>query len=297
MTRSGFVGLAGRPNVGKSTLVNALVGSHVAIVSSRPQTTRRAIRGVATDTEKGLQLILVDLPGVQRPRDVLTKRMQGRVERELADSDVALLMINGEEGVGPGDRFIVRALLGAGTGVPVICAVNKADRLGPNELVPVLAEAAELKGIDAVFPISARSGEGLPPLLDRLAELMPEGPYMYPPEDSSDQSSELLLAELIREQVLNRTRQEIPHSVEVSVLEIEPREDGLVTVRAEIWAETESQKGILIGRAGAKISEIGTAARRSLERELGSQVHLDLTVRVRRNWRRDEDMLDRLGIE
>jgi GTP-binding protein Era len=297
MTRSGFVGLAGRPNVGKSTLVNALVGSHVAIVSSRPQTTRRAIRGVATDTEKGLQLVLVDLPGVQRPRDVLTKRMQGRVERELADSDVVLLVINGEEGVGPGDRFIVRALLGAGTGVPVICAVNKADRLGPNELVPVLAEAAELKGIDEVFPISARSGEGLPPLLDRLAELIPEGPYMYPPEDSSDQSSELLLAELIREQVLNRTRQEIPHSVEVSVLEVEPREDGLVTVKAEIWAETESQKGILIGRAGAKIGEIGTAARRSLERELGSQVHLDLTVRVRRNWRRDEDLLDRLGIE
>jgi GTPase len=297
MTRSGFVGLAGRPNVGKSTLVNALVGSHVAIVSSRPQTTRRAIRGVATDTEKELQLILVDLPGVQRPRDVLTKRMQGRVERELADSDVILLVINGEEGVGPGDRFIVRALLGAGTGVPVLCAVNKADRLGPNELVPVLAEAADLEGVDEVFPISARTGEGLPPLLDRLAELVPEGPYMYPPEDSSDQSSELLLAELIREQVLNRTRQEIPHSVEVSVLEVEPREDGLVTVKAEIWAETESQKGILIGRAGVKIGEIGTAARRSLERELGSQVHLDLTVRVRRNWRRDEDLLDRLGIE
>ena len=297
MTRSGFVGLAGRPNVGKSTLVNAMVGSHVAIVSSRPQTTRRAIRGVATDLEAERQLILVDLPGVQRPRDVLTERMQGRVERELADSDVVLFVLNGEEGVGPGDRFIVRALLGAARRLPVICAVNKADRLGPNELVPVLAEAAELEGVDEVFPISAKTGEGLEPLLDRLGELMPEGPYMYPPEDSSDQSSELLLAELIREQVLNRTRQEIPHSVEVSVLELEDREDGRVTVRAEIWAETESQKGILIGRAGAKIGEIGAAARRSLERELGSRVHLDLTVRVRRHWRRDEDLLDRLGIE
>jgi GTP-binding protein Era len=297
MTRSGFVGLAGRPNVGKSTLVNALVGSHVAIVSNRPQTTRRAIRGVATDLEAERQLILVDLPGVQRPRDVLTQRMQGRVERELADSDVVLFVLNGEEGVGPGDRFIVRALLGAGTKLPVICAVNKADRLGPNELVPVLAEAAEMPGVDEVFPISARSGEGLPPLLERLGELMPEGPYMYPPEDSSDQSSELLLAELIREQVLNRTRQEIPHSVEVSVLEVEPRDDGLITVKAEIWAETESQKGILIGRAGTKIGEIGVGARRSLEQELGSKVHLDLTVRVRRHWRRDEDLLDRLGIE
>ena len=297
MSRSGFVGLAGRPNVGKSTLVNALVGSHVAIVSSRPQTTRRAIRGVLTDTEKEMQLVLVDLPGVQRPRDVLTERMQGRVERELAESDVVLFVVNGEEGVGPGDRFIVRALLGAGAKLPVICAVNKADRLGPNELVPVLAQVAELEGVDEVFPISARTGEGLPPLLERLGELVPEGPYMYPPEDSSDQSSELLLAELIREQVLNRTRQEIPHSVEVSVLEIEPREDDLVTVRAEIWAETESQKGILIGKRGVKIGEIGAAARRSLERELGSRVHLDLTVRVRRHWRRDEDLLDRLGIE
>ena len=214
-----------------------------------------------------------------------------------ADSDVVLFVVNGEEGVGPGDRFIVRALLGAGTKLPVICAVNKADRLGPNELVPVLAQVAELEGVDEVFPISARSGEGLPPLLERLGELVPEGPYMYPPEDSSDQSSELLLAELIREQVLNRTRQEIPHSVEVSVLEVEPREDGLVTVKAEIWAETESQKGILIGKSGVKIGEIGAGARRSLERELGSQVHLDLTVRVRRHWRRDEDLLDRLGIE
>jgi GTP-binding protein Era len=297
MTRAGFVGLAGRPNVGKSTLVNAIVGSHVVIVSSRPQTTRRAIRGVATDLEAERQLILVDLPGVQRPRDVLTERMQGRVERELADSDVVLFVVNGEEGVGPGDRFIVRALLGAGADLPVICAVNKADRLGPNELVPVLAAAAEMEGVDEVFPISARTGEGLAPLLERLGELVPEGPYMYPPEDRSDQSSELLLAELIREQVLNRTRQEIPHSVEISVQEVEPREDGLVLVHAEVWAETESQKRILIGKGGAKIGEIGTAARRSLEAELGARVHLDLQVRVRKHWRRDEDLLDRLGIE
>jgi GTPase len=297
MTRSGFVGLAGRPNVGKSTLVNALVGSRVAIVSDRPQTHRRAIRGVVTDPKAGRQLVLVDLPGVQRPRDVLTERMQGRVERELADSDVVLLVVNGEERVGPGDRFIVRALLEAGAGLPVICAVNKADRLGPNELVPVLAEAAELEGVDEVFPISARTGEGLPPLLEHLGGLVPEGPFMYPPEDRSDQSSELLLAELIREQVLNRTRQEVPHSVEVSVLEVAPRADGLVTVRAEIWAETESQKRILIGKGGAKIEEIGSAARRSLEGDLGGKVHLDLHVRVRRHWRRDEDLLDRLGIE
>jgi GTPase len=298
MTRSGFIGLAGRPNVGKSTLVNALVGAHVAIVSVRPQTTRRAARGVATDLEAGTQLVLVDLPGVQRPRDALTERMQRRVERELAESDVALLVVNGEQGIGPGDRFIAQTLLTAGPDIPVLCAVNKCDRLGPGATVEALSGAAELEGVDEVFPISARGGEGLEPLVNRLGELMPEGPYLYPPEDRSDQSSELLLAELIREQVLNRTRQEIPHSVEVSVGEVAPpREDGLVAVRAEIWVETQSQKGILIGRGGAKIEEIGYAARRSLEGELGARVHLDLIVRVRRHWRRDEDLLDRLGIE
>jgi GTP-binding protein Era len=297
VTRAGFVGLAGRPNVGKSTLVNAIVGSRVAIVSMRPQTTRRAIRGIATDLEAGRQLVLVDLPGVQKPRDVLTERMQRRVERELADSDLALMVINGEQGVGPGDRFIARVLVEANSALPTICAVNKIDTVGPNELVPVLDEAARLEGVDEVFPISARSGEGLEALVERLGELVPEGPYLYPPEEHSDQPGETMLAELIREQVLNRTRDEIPHSVEVSVKEVERRNDTLVRVRAEVWAETESQKGILIGKGGAKIGEIGSAARRSLEAELGGKVHLDLQVRVRGRWRRDEGLLDRLGIE
>ena len=297
MTRAGFVGLAGRPNVGKSTLVNAIVGSRVAITSDRPQTTRRAVRGVATDVDAGWQLVLVDLPGVQRPRDVLTERMQRRVERELADADAALLVVNGEEGVGPGDRFIAGALLGAGEDLPVICAVNKIDRIGHANEVPVLAAAAEIEGVAEVFPISARTGAGLEALVGRLAELVPEGPYLYPPEDRTDQPSEVLLAELIREQVVNRTRDEVPHSVEVSVQEVAQREDGLVSVRAEVWAESESQKAILIGKGGAKVREIGTAARRQLEPELGARVHLDLTIRVRRRWRRDEALLDRLGIE
>jgi GTPase len=297
LTRAGFVGLAGRPNVGKSTLVNAIVGSRVAIVSMRPQTTRRAIRGIATDAEAGRQLVLIDLPGVQKPRDVLTERMQNRVERELADSDLALLVVNGQQGIGPGDRFIARALVEANSALPTICAVNKIDTVGPNQLVPVLAEAAELEGVDEVFPISARGGEGLAELIERLGELVPEGPYLYPPEDHSDQPGETMLAELIREQVLNRTRDEIPHSVEVNVKEVEQRDDGLVTVRAEVWAETESQKGILIGKGGKKVGEIGTAARGSLETELGAKVHLELKVRVRSHWRRDEGLLDRLGIE
>jgi GTPase len=297
LTRSGFVGLAGRPNVGKSTLINALVGARVAIVSDRPQTTRRAIRGICTDQAAGWQIVLVDLPGVQRPRDVLTERMQGRVERELADSDAVLLVINGEEGVGPGDRFIDRALLGARRDLAVLCAVNKIDRIGKPQTTEVLAAAAELGSVDEVFPVSAKTGAGLEPLFERLSELMPDGPYLYPPEQRSDQPSDVLLAELIREQVLNRTRDEIPHSVEVAVSDVDRREDGLVTIRAEVWAESESQKGILIGEKGIKVKEVGTAARRELERELGARVHLDLQVKVRRRWRRDESLLDRLGIE
>ena len=297
MSRAGFVGVAGRPNVGKSTLVNAIVGAHVAIVSERPQTTRRAIRGVATDTTADWQLVLTDLPGVQRPRDALTERMQRRVEREIADSDAVLFVVNAEQGIGPGDRFIAKALLGANADTPVVCAVNKVDRLNNAETAAVLVETAELAGIDEIFPVSARTGKGLEPLIEKLLELMPEGPFLFPPEQRSDLPSEVLLAELIREQVLRRTRDELPHAVEVQVEEVANRDDGVVEVRAQIWAETDSQKGILIGSGGSKIKEIGTAARAELERELGAQVFLDLQVRVRRRWRKDDGLLDRLGIE
>lgn len=297
MSRAGFVGLAGRPNVGKSTLVNAIVGSHVAIVSERPQTTRRAIRGVATDLAADWQLVMTDLPGVQRPRDALTERMQRRVEREIADSDAVLFVVNAEQGVGPGDRFISKALLQSSIDTPVVCAVNKVDRLNNAETAAVLAEVAEVGGVDEIFPVSARKGNGLEPLIARLIELLPESPFLFPPEQRSDLPSEVLLAELIREQVLRRTRDELPHAVEVQLSEVAYREDGVVEVRAHVWAETESQKGILIGGGGRKIKEIGTAARGELEKELGGRVFLDLQVRVRKRWRRDEGLLDRLGIE
>jgi GTPase len=297
VSKSGFVGVAGRPNVGKSTLVNAIVGARVAIVSERPQTTRRAIRGVATDAHADWQLVLTDLPGVQRPRDALTERMQRRVEREIADSEAILFVVNAEQGIGPGDRFIAKALLAANTDTPVVCAVNKVDRLNDPETAALLAETAELEGIDEIFPVSARKGTGLDGLIEKLVELMPEGPFLFPPEQRSDLPSEVLLAELIREQVLRRTRDELPHAVEVQVQEVAHREDGVVEVHAQIWAEAESQKGILIGAGGQKIKEIGTAARTELEQELGARVFLDLQVRVRKRWRKDEGLLDRLGIE
>ena len=292
-TRAGFVALAGRPNVGKSTLVNGMVGRKVAIVSDKPQTTRRAIRGVATGER--VQLVLVDLPGVQRPRDALTQRMQARVERELADADAALMVLNGEEGVGPGDRFIAASL--AGTKVPVVIAVNKVDRLDRARSVKVLTEAAELGIADDIFPVSARTGSGVPELREHLGRLVPESPFYFPPDEGSDQSDNTLLAELVREQVLRRTFQEVPHAVEVVVDDIDEPRDGLTRIHALVWVEQESQKGIVIGAGGRMIKAIGTAARKELERELGTRVHLDLSVRVRRGWRADEGALDRLGIE
>jgi GTP-binding protein Era len=291
------VGLAGRPNVGKSTLVNALVGTKVAIVSERPQTTRRAIRGIATNEAEGWQLVLVDLPGVQRPRDSLTERMQRRVEHELGDADAVLLVVDGTAGVGPGDRFIANVLLAGPSETPVLCVVNKCDRLRDPEIAAALAAAAELEAVDEVFPVSAKTGTGVGALVSHLAELVPEGPMLYPPEERSDVPSEIHLAELIREQALRRTRDEVPHGVGVVVDRIDRRDDGLIEVGAQIWVETQSQKGILIGKGGRMVRETGTAARKELERELGARVFLDLQVKVRERWRRDDSLLDRIGIE
>jgi GTPase len=293
VTRSGFVALAGRPNVGKSTLLNRIVGDKVAIVSERPQTTRRAIRGIVTSAD--WQLVLVDLPGVQRPRDVLTERMQHRVERELRDADAALFVLDGAQRVGPGDRFIAAAIERAG--VPLATAVNKVDRLDRARAAAALAAAGELDLPGEIFPISARTGAGVPELIEELVRLLPEAPHPYPPGERSDLPERVRLAELIREQVLARTRDEVPHAVEVEIDEIEEREDGLLVVSARLWAESESQKAILIGAHGRMVKAVGIAARREIEGLVDGRVHLDLSVRVRRGWRRDEALLDRLGIE
>ena len=293
MTRAGFVALAGRPNAGKSTLVNRMVGGKVAIVSDKPQTTRREIRGIATGDD--WQLVLVDLPGVQRPRDALTERMQAQVERALGDADAVLLVLNGEQRAGPGDRFIARAVRNAG--LPVVIALNKIDRLDQGRTLAALSETAELDLDAEVFPISALTGDGVPELEEHLVSLLPEGPLLYPSDEKSDLPERVRLAELVREQVLRRTREELPHAVEVEIDELEQRDDGLLVVRARVWAETESQKRILVGADGRMVKAVGTAARREIERATGRRVHLDLNVRVRKGWRRDEGLLDRLGIE
>jgi GTP-binding protein Era len=293
MTRSGFVALAGRPNAGKSTLLNRIVGEKVAIVSNRPQTTRRAIRGIATADDH--QLVMVDLPGVQRPRDPLTARMQKRMERELADSDAALFMVSGEERVGAGDKFIAEAI--KRVGLPTVTAVNKIDAVDRERTVRTLDHVSELDVQGEIYAISAKTGEGVPELVDALVALLPEGPFMYPPEDHTDQSARVRIAELIREQILTRTRDELPHAVEVEIEEMTEREDGLLVIEANAWAETESQKAILIGRGGQMVRAVGSSAREEIEALEGRRVHLDLSIRVRRGWRRDEALLDRLGIE
>ena len=292
MSRAGFVALAGRPNAGKSTLVNTVVGGKVAIVSDKPQTTRREIRGIATGED--WQLVLVDLPGVQRPRDSLTERMQGRVERALADADAALLLLNGEQAIGAGDRFTAAAIGEAG--LPAAIALNKVDRLDRGRTLAALSKAAELGLEGEIFPVSALTGRGVEELVEHLVSLVPQGPFLYPPTDSTDQPQRVQLAELVREQVLLRTREELPHAVEVEVEELEERPDGLLVVRARVWAESESQKAILVGAQGRMVKAIGSAARREIERATGGRVHLELMVRVRKGWRRDDGLLDRLGI-
>lgn len=290
--RSGFVALAGRPNVGKSTLLNAIVAHKVAIVSDRPQTTRRAIRGVCT-RPRG-QLVLVDLPGVQRPRDELTARMARRVEHELQGADATLLVLDGEREVGPGDRFLAREIAARESVCAV--AVNKLDRLDRPRTVRALAQAGELGLAGEIFPVSARTGAGVPALLEHLLTLMPPGPPLFAAGERSDQPLELLLGELVREAVLRRTFQEVPHAVEVVVEQVETVRAGLMRVGASIWVESNSQKGILIGAGGRMIKAIGSAARPQLERELGARLQLELAVRVRRDWRGDGALLDRLGI-
>jgi GTP-binding protein Era len=221
--------------------------------------------------------------------------MQRSVERSLAEADAVLFMLNGEQQIGPGDRFIAEAI--RSVGLPCVTALNKIDRLDRGRTAAALEAAARLDVQGEIFPVSAAEGAGVGELVAHLVELLPEGPFLYPPEEKSDLSLEVRLAELVREQVLLRTREEVPHSVEVELDELEERDDGLLVVRARVWAETESQKGILVGRGGRMVRAVGTAARREIERMLGRRVHLDLNVRVRKGWRRDESLLDRLGIE
>jgi len=285
--RSGFVAVAGRPNVGKSTLVNALCGDKVAIVSRVPHTTRRRIFGVANGPEH--QLVLVDLPGFQRPLDALTERMQETVETSFADVDGVLLVLDARARIGAGDRFVARRVFALG--VPVVIALNKVDRLKPAHIAAQMKAAAALGDFHALHPVSAKTKEGVAELRDDLVALLPEGPPYFPRDASTDQTVEERVAEVVREKALELTREEVPHAVTVVVDEIGER-----SLRAFVVVETESQKAILIGKRGAMIREIGTRARPEVEALVGHPVFLELVVKVRPRWRRDARQLDRLGL-
>ena len=285
--RSGFVAVAGRPNVGKSTLVNALAGGKVAIVSDKPQTTRRRIAGVVNGA--GHQLVLVDLPGFQRPLDPMTERMQRTVDQAFEDVDAVLFVLSARERIGAGDRFIAQRVFSLG--VPVIIALNKVDRLKPGHIATQMDTASKLGDFHALHPVSAKTGDGIDALREELVELLPEGPAYFPSDQRSDLSLEDQVAELVREKALALTREELPHAISVEVEELDDK-----VARANVYVETESQKQIVVGRGGSMVKEIGTRARPEIEHLLGHPVFLELQVKVKPKWRRDEQLLGRLGI-
>ena len=285
--KSGIVAVAGRPNVGKSTLVNALCGDKVAITSNVPNTTRRRIFGVANGPD--FQLVLADLPGFQRPMDALTTSMQKTVDSSFEGVDVALLVVSARDRIGAGDRYVARRVFSLG--IPVIIAVNKIDRLKHGHIATQMKSAATLGDFHALHPVSAVTKDGVGELRGDLVHLLPEGPLYFPLDQSTDMTMEDRVAEVIREKALHLTRDEVPHAIMVVVEEIDEK-----AVRAVLLVETESQKGILVGKKGAMVREIGTRARPEVERLVGHPVFLELVVRVRSKWRRDPKMIERLGM-
>ncbi|MGN6429187.1 MAG: GTPase Era [Gaiellaceae bacterium] len=285
--RSGFIAVAGRPNVGKSTLVNALAGGKVAIVSDKPQTTRRRIFGIVNGDDH--QLVLADLPGFQRPRDPLTERMQRTVDQAFDDVDGVLFVLSARERIGAGDRFIAERVFSLGR--PVVIALNKVDRLKPGHIAGQMQTASQLGDFHALHPVSAVTGDGIAELRQELVDLLPEGPLYYPADQRTDLSFEEQIAELIREKALQLTRDEVPHAISVEVVEVEEK-----VVRATVLVETDSQKQIVVGRGGSVVKEVGTLARPEIELLLGRPIYLELQVKTRPKWRRDAAILERLGI-
>ena len=294
--RSGFVCFVGRPNTGKSTLTNALVGAKVAITSNRPQTTRHTIRGIVH--RENFQIILVDTPGLHRPRTLLGQRLNDLVKDTYSEVDVIGLCIPADEKIGPGDRWIYEQIRTIAPNTTLVVVVTKTDKVSRARVAAHLLAVSELAGPDAeIVPVSATTGENLDVLTGVLAAQLPPGPAFYPDGELTDQPEEVLMAELIREAALEGVRDELPHSLAVVIEEVSPREgrDDLIDVRANLYVERDSQKGIVIGKGGARLREVGTAARTQIEKLLGTKVYLDLRVKIAKNWQRDPKQLGRLG--
>ena len=291
-TRSGFVSIVGRPNVGKSTLVNALVGEKVAITSSRPQTTRNTIRGIVTLDEEKTQLVLVDTPGIHKPRTVLGERLNTLVYGSLAEADAVLFVLDATKPIGPGDRRIAERLKEADA--PVVVAVNKVDIADKAHVLTQLGEAGEWD-FEAYVPISAKKSDGMGLVVGELVALCEPGPFFFPPDAKSDQPDELLAGELIREKYLARLRDELPHSLAVVINDLETLDNDVLRIDATAYVERESQKGMVIGKGGVVVRDVGTEARGDLEKLFGTKVFLDLNVKVEKDWQRRADGLERMG--
>ncbi|MDN4594807.1 GTPase Era [Polycladomyces subterraneus] len=289
--KSGFVALIGRPNVGKSTLMNHIIGQKVAIMSDKPQTTRNQIRGVYTD-ERG-QIIFLDTPGIHKPKSKLGEYLVKTAQNALDEVDLVLFLVDASEGLGPGDRYIIEHLKGINT--PVFLVINKIDQVHPDDLLPLIDQYRQLHDFAEFVPISALQGNNTSTLVRLIFERLPEGPAYYPADQVTDHPERFIVGELIREKVLFLTREEVPHSVAVIVEEMKQRENGAVYVRATIYTERDSQKGILIGKRGSMLKEVGRLAREEIERLFGSKVFLDLWVKVKRDWRNEEFLLRQFG--
>jgi GTP-binding protein Era len=293
--RAGFACFVGRPNAGKSTLTNALVGTKVAIMSDRPQTTRHAVRGIVTRPDA--QLVVVDTPGFHKPRTLLGERLNDVVKTTLAEVDVVGFCVPADEKVGPGDRYIAGELAGLGRRTPVVAVVTKTDLVSRDVVGQRLLEVAELGDFAEVVPVSARDGFQVGLLADLLVARLPEGRPLYPDGELTDEPERVMVAELIREAALDGVRDELPHSIAVLVEDMRPREgrDDLIDVEAVMYVERDSQKGIVIGAGGARLRDVGANARRQIEALLGTRVYLDLRVKVAKDWQRDPKQLRRLG--
>ena len=292
-TRAGFVTFVGRPNVGKSTLTNALVGEKVAITSSKPQTTRHAIRGIAH--RPGGQIVIVDTPGLHRPRTLLGQRLNDLVAHTLSEVDVIALCIPATDKVGPGDRYIVESLERYPRATK-IAVVTKTDAADPSTIAERLLEVNELADWATIIPVSAREGDQLELLMDQILALLPESPPLYPSDAHTEQTDEVRIQELIREATLEGVADELPHSIAVTIDEMNEREDGLLNIFANLWVERDSQKGIIIGKGGHKLKDIGQRARAEIEAFLGRRIHLAIQVKVSKEWQRDAKKIDRLGL-
>jgi GTP-binding protein Era len=289
--KSGFVAIIGRPNVGKSTLLNQVIGQKIAIMSDKPQTTRNKIHGVYTSEQ--MQIVFLDTPGIHKPKSKLGSYMMKVAESTLHEVDAILFLVDVAEGLGGGDRFIIEQLKKVQT--PVLLVLNKIDQVHPEALLPIIASYKELYDFAEIIPISALHGNNVNTLLEQIGKYLPEGPQYYPEDQVTDHPEQFVCAELIREKILHLTREEVPHSIAVTIEDMRVQENGVVDISAVIFVERDSQKGIIIGKQGSLLKEIGRQARHDIEALLGSKIFLQLWVKVKRDWRNQEHVLKDLG--